>query len=87
MILDEHVDAASGFVQLIEVDLDGDRIRWVLGGQVVEDRALTDDERSRYERRADRETPRAALVAQLEQATTVAEVRAAVLAAIDGGLL
>lgn len=53
-------------------------------GLVVEARPLTAAEIAAHAPAAD---PRADLIAQIEQATTVAKLRAAVLAAIDAGIL
>lgn len=66
------------------IDLDNNTITTEEMGVVVAVRAMTAAERAAHTPPAD---PRAELIAQIEQATTVAKLRAAVLTAIESGAL
>lgn len=66
------------------IDLDAGTYTREEHGLVVATRPLTADEIAAYTPAPD---PRADLIAQVEQATTVAKLRAAVLAALDAGAI
>ena len=66
------------------IDLDAGTYTREEYGTIVATRPLAADEIAAYTPAPD---PRADLIAQVEQATTVAKLRAAVLAAIDSGAI